>query len=164
MELVNKKYIKLDKFDVYGRLVKSTGKEEYSANLIRLMFDFEKEKKYFIREFYLDKNSKKINKLIDVNNLPIKRDIIRNAIIFAILSNNFDIAEKLKKFLFEIQVYPYELGDLLDYVLENSIDINEYYNGEMTKIIYNENLNEIEQGYIYQEKKDRLIKILEKNL
>jgi len=160
LELVNKKFIKLDKFDIYGRLVKTTENidNEFISNLIRLFFDYEKENKCFIKEFYIHVNDTQFNEIIDINNIPIRRDGIRNAALFAFLTNNLDLAKKLEEFIHKKIVYPYELGNLLDYVLENSIDINEYYDGERKKIIYDEKSNKLEEGYIYSKTELKKIK------
>ena len=164
MEIINKRYIKLDKFDIYGRIVKSTNNDEYSSNLLKLMFDYEKNEKCFIREIYLSRDSKKLGRVIDLNNLPIKRNTIKNAIVFAALSDDIEMLKRLNKYIYKNEVYPFEIeDDLLNYILENSIDINEYLEREYTRIIYDEKLNKLEEGYIYQEKELDNIKKLHKN-
>ena len=37
MEIVNKNYIKLDRFDILGRIVQTVGNDIYSSNLYRLL-------------------------------------------------------------------------------------------------------------------------------
>ena len=65
------------------------------------------------------------------------------------MKNETHMALKLQPYLQKNKIFINELGDMLDYVLDHNIDINEYFNGEQAKIIYNEQENNFEKGYIY---------------
>lgn len=154
MELVNNKYIEIDRFDIFGGQVEASdqgdkAKMRYFDKLIRTLLDYEKQKKKFIMSIYIDKDSDYAKKYVNFNNITIRRQAIINAILLAMLNNDIDIAIKLKTYIYKKSVLPTELGDMLDYVLEHNIDICEYLNGENLRIIYNDKLNKFEKGYIY---------------
>jgi cobalamin biosynthesis Co2+ chelatase CbiK len=90
-----------------------------------------------------------VDKYIDkFENIPITRQTIINAMLLSILNDEIDMSIKLKQFLSKDQILPNELGDLLDYVLEHNVSVTEYFKGEEPKLIYNEEKNKLEIGYI----------------
>ena len=154
MELVNKKYIKIDRFDIFGEQLKATEQNDkqksiYFGKLIRSLLDYEKEEKKFIKSIYINNESNFVKKHVNFDEVIIKRQTIINAILLLMIKNETDIALKLKTFLHKDKIFISELGDMLHYVLDHNVDINEYFNGEQAKIIYNEQTNSFEKGYIY---------------
>lgn len=84
-----------------------------------------------------------------MNQIPLTRNSIFNATLFAINENNLDVAEKLKEYFSKDKIYKEEMSDLFSYVLEHNIDMNEYFNGERQKLIYTDSDCKLEKGYIY---------------
>ena len=154
MELINREYIKIDRFDIFGEQLKATEQNDkqksiYFSKLIRLLFDYEKEEKKFIKSIYINNESNFVKKHVNFEEVIIKRQTIINAILLLMIKNETYIALKLKTFLHKDKIFISELGDMLHYVLDHNVDINECFNGEQAKIIYNEQTNNFEKGYIY---------------
>lgn len=154
MELINNEYIKLDRLDIFGGQIEAfeennKQKSKYYSNLIALLFDYEEVQKKFLKSIYINKESSLVKKYINFDNIVITRQTIINALLLAMINDETDIALNLQPFLKKNKIFINDLGDLLNYVLEHSIDINEYFNGEQVKIIYNEQSNSFENGYIY---------------
>ena len=151
MEQINNQYIKLNRIDVFIEIAKSlkqknTSKREYFHNLIYTIMSYEKENNQTIDNLFLNKSDFNDQDLI---NIPITRQSLINAYIFANINNDIIFAYEIKKILPEKYILPNELGHLKNYILTNNIDLNEYYDGEKLKFIYNYKENIIEQGYIY---------------
>jgi len=154
MELINNEYIKLDKLDIFGGQIEALEesdkqKGEYYSKLISSLLDYEKQKKKFIKSIYIDKESTFVKKFINLDDLTITRQTIINALLLSMMKNETHMILKLQPYLQKNKIFINELGDMLDYVLDHNIDINEYFNGEQAKIIYNEQENNFEKGYIY---------------
>lgn len=151
MELINKEYIKIDKSDLFLEQVRasSNGNKfnlKFFQDLTRTIYDYEKKNHRTINELYIKTDSPCYKELSKTIQFTIKRQTIINAMIFAIMNNQTNIALQLKEYIKQNEIVPNQLGNLSDYVLINSKNINEVFNGEKDKFIYNDTKNEIEIG------------------
>lgn len=168
MELINNKYVKFSKLDLCYQQVKASelGDESieiYFNNIMRVFLDYERERKKRISYIYISKDNFYIQKLLKQSEIIIPRQTTLNALVFATINNDIDIAKKLSLIIFNKQFLPGELGDLLDYVLTHGIDINEYYDSEKPRIIYNEIDNSLEEGYVFETRQKENVKQLKLN-
>ena len=159
MYLVNKNYIKIDMLDIFSALANEKNEEmiKFFQKIQGLVFDnknpdyrngsYHKEGIYISIKDLINQN------MFDISKLEIKRESIINASIIALYNDELETAQKLS-FFFEKNSYTkQELGDLVDYVLENSMSILEYLYGISECFIYNEKKNNIETGYINEDDK-----------
>lgn len=165
MKLVNHKFIQLDKMDIFHEFVKlsddnNSKKLEFFQKVFDTLSDYEKEYREMINTLYISIDNLTDTTLIKISDLPIERQRLLNATLFAIYNQDFEIVSKLTPFFIKKEVLPYELGNALDYVLDHSLDMNEYLEVERKKFIYFENDNKIERGYLFTDK-DRMVKKLE---
>lgn len=164
MELANNQYIKLNKFDIIKEILKATDEEDNSKtiffqNLLRTVMDYEKKNKLHIECFYIGINELQNQEFFKISEIPITRQTLLNAILIAIFNNDIDIAQKITSFIIKKELLPSELGDLLDYILNNSIDMKEYIDGEKERFIYNVQENKIEKEYIFQSPKSKKLEL-----
>ena len=155
MELVNKKYVKMNKSDIFLQLVRAGATEEvqniekvnFVQNLLNVVMDYERSGKYriYLSDFYL-----KIDD-IDIKDTEITRDTIVNALVYASITSDYSMVEKIKPYLYK-KSYVVSIGnDILDYILEHGIGIDELIDGENEKLIFNSNTNSLEPGFIFED-------------
>lgn len=155
MELVNKKYVKMNKSDIFLQLVRAGATEEvqniekvnFFQNLLNVVMDYERSGKYriYLSDFYL-----KIDD-IDIKDTEITRDTIVNALVYASITSDYSMVEKIKPYLYK-KSYVVSIGnDILDYILEHGIGIDELIDGENEKLIFNSNTNSLEPGFIFED-------------
>lgn len=69
--------------------------------------------------------------------------MILNAILYAAYNMDIEMLQKLTVIpIQKQQLSQDELGDNLDYILNHSINLNEYINGEKDRIVYNVKYND----------------------
>ena len=117
---------------------------------MRVFFDYELEKKKHISYIYISTDNSYIKKFLEKSEIFISRQTVLNALIFATVNNDIDIVQKLSLIISKKEFLPSELGDLLEYVLTHSMDINEYFDGEKQRFIYNDTENRLEEGYVFK--------------
>ena len=166
MEIINNRYIKIDKTDIFYQLVelsesKNTYMSQYFQTLLSTMFEYEKENKLFVKELYLNRDDFSEDILLNIN---IKRHTLLNAYVIANLNGNADLAAEIGKLLNNKEVTFEQLGDLKEFILDHCININEYYDGEVKKIIYNSKENTLEKGYIYNFDKAKIKQLNKRNI
>lgn len=155
MELVNKKYVKMNKSDIFLQLVRAGATEEvqnvekvnFFQNLLNVVMDYERSGKHriYLSDFYL-----KIDD-IDIKDTEITRETILNALVYASIINDYSMVEKIKPYLYK-KSYVVSIGnDILDYILEHGISIDELIDGENEKLIFNSNTNSLEPGFIFED-------------
>ena len=98
--------------------------------------------------------------ILDLNKIPITRNSLFSATLFAIYSGEVEVAQKLQKYFYKDKIYKEEIPDLFNYVLEHSIDMNEYFNGERKRLVYSNTNNKLEEEYIYTLDKLRVKRVL----
>ena len=153
MELVNKKYVKMNKSDIFLQLVRAGATEEvqniekvnFFQNLLNVVMDYERSGKYriYLSDFYL-----KIDD-IDIKDTEITRDTIVNALVYASITSDYSMVEKIKPYLYK-KSYVVSIGnEILDYILEHGISPEEFIDGESERLIYNSQTGTLEYGYIH---------------
>ncbi|MBE6152484.1 MAG: hypothetical protein E7165_04155 [Firmicutes bacterium] len=155
MELINNNYVKFSKFDLCYQQVKESetgdeNREIYFNKIMRVFFDYEREKKHHISYIYISTDNSYIKELLEKSEIFISRQTVLNALMFATVNNDIDIAQKLSLIISKKEFLPSELGNLLEYVLTHSMDINEYFDGEEQRFIYNDIENRLEEGYVFK--------------
>ena len=161
MNLINYEYIKLPRFSAFREAViasdeNNTNKLKFFEKIISTMIDYEKENRTHIDELYIKTSDLQIQQYIKIEEIPIARESILNAILFAVYDNDIEMLKKLR--LIPIKKYELsqdELGDNLDYILNHSININEYMHSEREKLIYNIKENKIEKAYIFNHQENK---------
>ena len=154
MELVNKGYVYLSKFDIFDNMNKAFEKKEldmynYFQNLTNNLFRYEKYNK-FVDSLYIP-----VSEISNIKVL-ISRQTILNAYLYSNINKDFLISTDLEKFLSKRYISCEELGCLSDYVLMHGMDINEYYDGEIKRLIYMDNT--FQYDFIYKDKEKVLKK------
>lgn len=150
MYLANKNYIKITGgiYRIYMELASS--KDIYATFWQKMLSVVsENDKTNYGKDIYISINNLIDPTIFDISKLEIERESILNASLIALYNNELEIARNLSFFFKDISYTTEELGDLADYVLENSMSIQEYLSGNSLKYIYKENKNEIEPGYIF---------------
>ena len=154
MHLVNKNYIKITG-GIYGIYIELASSKGRTAKFWQKMLNIasESDKTNYGKDIYISINNLIDPTIFDISKLGIERESILNASLIALYNNELEIARNLSFFFKDIFYTAEELGDLADYVLENSMSIEEYLCGNSSKYIYKENKNKIELGYIFDDDK-----------
>lgn len=151
MELINKKYVKMHKCDIFIQMVKAGATEkvqdnekvEYFQTLLTNVINYEKETKSRIEEFYIPIED------IDINDAEVTREIIINALVYASISKNFKMIQKITPYLYA-KNYKLSIGNkIIEYILEHGINVDEFIDGEEEKLIYNKEQETFSYGYIH---------------
>lgn len=151
MELINNNFIKLSKIDIFLEIQnqENIAKLNFFQRLLNVILEYERLEKVKVDYIYISiKNLLDLN-ILDLNKIPITRNILFNATLFAIYSGEVEVAQKLRKYFYKDKIYKEEIPDLFNYVLEHSIDMNEYFNGERKRLVYSNTNNKLEEEYIY---------------
>lgn len=163
MELINNEYVEVNRFDVFKMQIVANNNnnellETLSSQVISSMFDYEREARPLtsVIDFYVSVNSPFYLEASKITSVPVKWESVLNACVYATYNKDFNVAYRLSVLLTKKEIFPEDLGDLLDYVLENSIDMREHANGEQERLIYDDETNVIEKGFIYQPKGKKL--------
>lgn len=156
MEIINKNFIKLDKFFITQQIIissenKDSKKLDFFTNLFTAIINYQHSNRTNIDYIYISINDLKNDNIFKITDLPISRQSIINATLFAILNGDLDKIQELKKYFFKQKTYKSEMPKLFNYVLEHSMDINEYMDKEKIRFIYKEKESKLEKGYIYSQ-------------
>lgn len=161
INLVNYEYVKLERFLIFLEIVEAAernddNKMEFFQKIIRTIMDYEKANGIKMSEFYIKITDIENHEYFKKEEITIEREIIQNAILFAAYNNDIEILKKLT----QIPIQKYELsqeevGENLDYILNHSIDINEYISGEEERIVYDIKENKIEKTYIFNHQENK---------
>jgi len=155
MKQVNYEYIKLNKYLIFLEIVKASDEEddkklEFFQKIIRTILTYEKTNREHINEFYIRISDLEKQEYLKIKEITVERQTILNAILFAVFNNDIETLKKLTSIpIHKNEIPQSELGDNLDYILNHSIDLNEYIMGENERIIYSDKKNTLEKGYIY---------------
>ncbi|MGM9849488.1 MAG: hypothetical protein ACI31V_01155 [Bacilli bacterium] len=148
MERINKKYVMLDKIDLLCSLNDEIENIDVIKNILSCISNYEKENKDYVGNFYLSVDSLYYSELSKIFDFQIKRNSILNAFIYAGHTKNLQMIFNLNSFLSYNEVSINKLGNLSDYVLEHSINFNEYIDGQEKKLVFDEEKGFYED-YIY---------------
>ncbi|MBQ3021277.1 MAG: hypothetical protein IJD92_03535 [Bacilli bacterium] len=154
MELINNEYIKVSKSDLYIEQIKAESEKDnkrlnYCFNLLKTLSEYESKNKTYINYVYVNRNSEHVQEFYKNINFTLSRESILNALTFATLEKDYDMSSKLGDLLLKKWYYNAP-EELLNYIMNHNMDINEYLDGEKEKFIYNDTLNIIEKGYIFK--------------
>lgn len=153
MELVNKKYVKMHKFDIFTEMVNAgaTEKEQddekvaFFQKMLNVVMEYERNTKprTYVEEFYVSVDD------LDISDAEITRDTIINAIVYASITKDFHMVKELTPYLY-CKRYKVVVGnDDLDYILEHGMDTDTFIDGEEEKLIYHPETESLEYGYIH---------------
>ena len=151
MELANKNYVKMYKFDIFHEMVKAgaTEKEqddkkvEFFQNLLSVVMNYEKETRQHIEEFYIPVDD------IDIKDTEVTRELIINALVYASITKDFKMVKEITPYL-HAKRYKLSIGNkIMDYILEHGMTTEEFIDGESEKLIYNNQSGTLEYGYIH---------------
>ena len=153
MELVNKKYVKMHKFDIFTEMVKVGATEEkqdeervsFFQKMLNVVMEYERNTKprTYVEEFYVSVDD------LDISDAEITRDTIINAIVYASITKDFHMVKELTPYLY-CKRYKVVVGnDDLDYILEHGMDADTFIDGEEEKLIYHPETESLEYGYIH---------------
>lgn len=146
MELVNRDYVRLYRNEVHERIAEAEDNEELSffGNLLDAMGEYAQE--VYIR---LDNQSfAELGFSLEGEQIEITRETVLKAFVNASYAGNLEMVEKLRELLPDERLYPRWIEkDVLDYILDNSMDLNEYFDGEKNRSVYNEGRLEWDKVY-----------------
>lgn len=153
MELVNKKYVKMYKFDIFTEMVKAGATEEkqdeervsFFQKMLNVVMEYERSINHRtpIEEFYVSVDD------LDISDAEVTRDTIINAIMYACITKDFHMVKEITPYLY-CKRYKVVMGnDDLDYILEHGMDTDTFIDGEEEKLIYHPETESLEYGYIH---------------
>ena len=162
MELINNNFIKLSKIDIFLEIQnqENIAKLNFFQRLLNVILEYERLEKVKFDYIYMSIKDLLDLNILDLNKIPITRNSLFNATLFAIYSGEVEVAQKLQKYFYKDNIYKEEIPDLFNYVLEHSIDMNEYFNGERKRLVYSNTNNKLEEEYIYTLDKLRVKRVL----
>ena len=132
MNLVNNEYIKTSVFSMYCSQAKAVdewddNKLDFFSKITSVIINYCQAKKKHIDEFYIRISDLENQQYIKIQEIPVARQAILNAILFAVYNNDIEMLNKLRLIpIHKSEISQEELGENLDYILNYSIDINEY--------------------------------------
>ena len=157
MELVNKEFAKVDKVDLFY-LTTDDSSKGVADKLLKDVLQYEKENNTYVGEFYLSTDGLYYHDLNNVNKFMVSRKSLLNALNYAGYTLAWDVILKLQPFISKKQVFLEELGNLSDFVMDHSMDFNEFCDGQEKKLIFDENSNSFKNDFIYKTDDKKLSK------
>lgn len=161
MNLVNYEYVKLDRCLIFYGIVTATDdknddKVDFFQKIIRTIMDYERANKTLINEFYIKISDIETQEHLKDIEITVERQMILNAILYAAYNMDIEMLQKLTATpIQKHQLSQDELGDNLDYILNHSINLNEYINGEKERIVYDVKENKLEKAYIFKHQENK---------
>ena len=157
MELVNNDFAKVDKVDLFY-LTTDDSSKGVADKLLKDVLQYEKENNTYVGEFYLSTDGLYYHDLNNVNKFMVSRKSLLNALNYAGYTLAWDVILKLQPFISKKQVFLEELGNLSDFVMDHSMDFNEFCDGQEEKLIFDENSNSFKNDFIYKTDDKKLSK------
>ena len=157
MELVNNDFAKVDKVDLLY-LTTDDSSKGVADKLLKDVLQYEKENNTYVGEFYLSTDGLYYHDLNNVNKFMVSRKSLLNALNYAGYTLAWDVILKLQPFISKKQVFLEELGNLSDFVMDHSMDFNEFCDGQEEKLIFDENSNSFKNDFIYKTDHKKLSK------
>ena len=157
MELVNNDFAKVDKVDLFYLTTEDSSKG-VADKLLKDVLQYEKENNTYVGEFYLSTDGLYYHDLNNVNKFMVSRKSLLNALNYAGYTLAWDVILKLQPFISKKQVFLEELGNLSDFVMDYSMDFNEFCDGQEKKLIFDENSNSFKNDFIYKTDDKKLSK------
>lgn len=157
MELVNNDFAKVDKVDLLY-LTTDDSSKGVADKLLKDVLQYEKENNTYVGEFYLSTDGLYYHDLNNVNKFMVSRKSLLNALNYAGYTLAWDVILKLQPFISKKKVFLEELGNLSDFVMDHSMDFNEFCDGQEKKLIFDENSNSFKNDFIYKTDDKKLSK------
>lgn len=157
MELVNNDFAKVDKVDLLY-LTTDDSSKGVADKLLKDVLQYEKENNTYVGEFYLSTDGLYYHDLNNVNKFMVSRKSLLNALNYAGYTLAWDVILKLQPFISKKQVFLEELGNLSDFVMDHSMDFNEFCDGQEEKLIFDEKSNSFKNDFIYKTDDKKLSK------
>ena len=158
MELVNKEFAKLDKVDLLCIASEKSSKSVAINNLLNFLVQYEKTSDDYVGEFYISTSGSYYGELNAISKATISRKSLLNSFLYAGYNLDWGVMLKLQPFISKKQVFSEELGALSDYVMDHSMDFNEFCDGQQEKLIFDEIDNSFKKGLIYKSDEKKHIK------
>ena len=158
MELVNRKFAKVDKIDLLCIMVNQSIESSAVKKLITIINDYERLNKSYVGEFYLNTSGLCFHELNNISEFMVSRKVLSNAFMHAGYNHDLDVLFRLKSFVFKKQVSIKELGSLSDYVMEYGMNFDEFCDGQEQKLIFDESDNSFRYDFIYENNNKRYFK------
>ena len=149
MEFINKFYVKVDKNDLLDHSNDDSLARDTILEMLDIVNMYEKENSVSINSFYLSVLSKYYRDLLSIFYIPIKRDILINAYMQSLILENDEKMGMIANSIMDKELYPKDNCVLFNYVLEHSMDIEEFINGQTEKLVLNHKTKKFEMNYIY---------------
>ena len=162
MELINNNFIKLSKIDIFLEIQnqENIAKLNFFQRLLNVILEYERLEKVKFDYIYMSIKDLLDLNILDLNKIPITPNNLFKANLFSIYSGEVEVDQKIQKYFYKDKIYKEEIPDLFNYVLEHSIDMNEYFNGERKRLVYSNTNNKLEEEYIYTLDKLRVKRVL----
>jgi len=149
MEMVSKFYYKTNKSELLDYVKKGIYHPEATYELLRYIEDYEKNNGVLVGDFHIHVCSSYVRSLLSMIDNPIKQEQVINAYLHALIYEKDSIAERLIPFMFLKEMDQSNLKfDLFNYVLSNNSDLEELFDGEKEKLIFDEETHEFVMGYL----------------
>ena len=158
MELVNKVFAKVDKFDLLYIMANQSIESSAIEKLITIINDYERLNKSYVGEFYLNTSGLFFHELNNISEFMVSRKVLLNAFTYAGYNCDLDVLFNLKPFVFKKQVSIKELGSLFDYVMEHSMNFDEFCDGQEQKLIFDDSDDSFRYDFIYEDNNKRYFK------
>lgn len=162
MEIVNKKYIRVKKSDIFVQELpelydKSKERQLFFEDMVSSILNSLKDPEgkgrrgsfIYIDEVYIPIESIRKYDFFEEQEFYVTKSTVVNATLFALINGEIETVLSLMKFLLKDKTFVNELGECKDYVLEHNININDYLNEEREKYIYNPIDKSINKGFIH---------------
>ena len=158
MELVNKVFAKVDRFDLLCIMTNQSIESSVIKKLITIINDYERLNESYVGEFYINTSGSCFQELNNISEFMVSRKVLLNAFTYAGYNCDLDVLFNLKPFVFKKQVSIKELGSLFDYVMEHSMNFDEFCDGQEQKLIFDDSDGSFRYDFIYEDNNKRYLK------
>ena len=149
MEMINKFYYRVCKEDLLPCLDSKIYKCESLRKLLGYIDAYEKENNTSLGSFYIHTCSSYHKALANFYFYPLKQQTLINAYIQSLFLDREDMAEKIAFYMTKKELAQCDLEcGLFNYILDHSMDIDEFLNGEKEKLIFDEHSHQFVMDYI----------------
>lgn len=149
MDFVNKFYVKIDKEKLKSCFHCDDSSYVTVYELLNIVSEYEKDNNVVVDSFYVSMLSNYYRDLSDIFDFSIKKDILINAYIQACILDDNDKNGLLIDYIIKKELNFNDNPDLFNYVLDHSMDVDEFLNGQTKKLVLNNKTKLLEMDYIY---------------
>lgn len=149
MEYVSKFYCRTNKSDLMYYVQRGIYHPEAVYELLAYIDSYEKENGVEVGDFHINACSTYVRSLLNLIDNPIKQQSVINAYLQALVLGDDEIAEKLIPFMSIKAMEQATLGcPLFNYVLSHCSDLDELFEGEKKKLIFDDKSHQFVMGYL----------------